>query len=667
MNDFYNSVLNVLKQDDRFFSENGELLRNAVYEAAMKMDSSLIKILYADEITRAKFFTDIDGIAVFDKVGFGWVINNRDFLPDSYTRYKNKIGLVNNKGDYIFTTSDVELVFPYKDCILEFDSTKEDEARKEIFFNTTLATDEIDNLLFPKTFINAERATNEAYSKTKSFDKSENLLIKGNNLLVLHSLNKIYNGQIKLMYWDILYNTKSDQVPYADSFKHSSWLTMMKNRLEVAKQLLKSDGTICLQCDDNEQAYLKILCDEIFGRDKYMTTIVVKMSEPTGFKMKHADIRLPKIKEYILVYKMDYSSKINISRIPKPQWDSEYKTILLNITKSELEFIKELRDSESFSDKDINKANDILKKCEYQSLSKYYKENSISKDEEIKFNFENAWRIFQTVSMPSKTNKENAITTRAKLNQLFYFIISPKKELYVIKGDFDETVDKPRMKVIFADDYLMVNVCDMWSDIKTTGLDNEGVVDLTNGKKPEALLKRIIEIFSNENDIVLDAYLGSGTTAAVAIKSNRKFIGIEQLDSHFEKAKVRLTEVLKGEQSGVSKELNWQGGGSFVCCELAKLNQKYIDEIENADNDETLVSILDKIIKTGFISYKVNPDDIDTNADDFNALSLDDKKSLLMEVIDKNQLYVNYCDIDDETFAIAEEDKVFTKSFYGEV
>lgn len=458
MSDFYNKVLKVLKQDERFFSENGELLRNVVYESAMKMDSNLIKLLYADEMTREKFFTDIDGIAVFDKIGFGWIINNRDFLPDSYTRYKNKIGLVNNKGDYISNSNDVELVFPYKDCLLEFDSTKEGELRKEIFFNTSLAAYEIDNMLFPKIFTNAVRATSEASVKTKRFDKSESLLIKGNNLLVLHSLNKIYNGQIKLMYWDILYNTKSDQVPYADSFKHSSWLTMMKNRLEAAKPLLKSDGIICLQCDDNEQAYLKILCDEIFGRDKYMTTIVVKMSEPTGFKMKHADIRLPKIKEYILVYKMDDSSKINISKIPKPQWDSEYKTILLNITKEELEFIKELRNGESVSDKDINKANEILKKCKYQALSKYYKENFISKQEEIKFNFENAWRIFQTVSMPSKTNKENAIEMREKLNQLFYFIVSPKKELYVIKGDFDETVDKPRMKVIFADDYLMVNV-----------------------------------------------------------------------------------------------------------------------------------------------------------------------------------------------------------------
>lgn len=98
---FYNVVLDVLKQDERFFTDDGQLLRNAVYEAAMQMDARLIKALYDNEGTRKHFFTDIDGIAVFDKIGFGWVINNREFLPDSYTRYKNKIGLVNNRGEYI--------------------------------------------------------------------------------------------------------------------------------------------------------------------------------------------------------------------------------------------------------------------------------------------------------------------------------------------------------------------------------------------------------------------------------------------------------------------------------------------------------------------------------------------------------------------------------------
>lgn len=128
---FYNEVLDVLKSDERFFSDDGQLLRNAVYEAAMQMDTKLIKALYANEETRKHFFTDVDGIAVFDKVGFGWVINNREFLPDSYTRYKNKIGLVNNKGEYISASNDVELVFPYKDCVLEGGQTKEDQKRSE--------------------------------------------------------------------------------------------------------------------------------------------------------------------------------------------------------------------------------------------------------------------------------------------------------------------------------------------------------------------------------------------------------------------------------------------------------------------------------------------------------------------------------------------------------
>lgn len=128
-----------------------------------------------------------------------------------------------------------------------------------------------------------------------------------------------------------------------------------------------------------------------------------------------------------------------------------------------------------------------------------------------------------------------------------------------------------------------------------------------------------------------------------------------------------MKKVIDGEQGGVSDQMNWQGGGSFVYCELAKLNQNYVDAIEKAMTDEELTKLYADILETGFISYKVNPKDIDVNSDDFIKLSIDDKKRLLMELLDKNQLYVNYCDIDDETFDISEEDKAFTKSFYGEV
>ena len=169
MSKFYDTVIEVLKQDERFFTEEGELLRNAVYEASIQMDNKLIKALYENEETHAQFFTDIDGISIFDKVGFGWVINNKQFLTDSFTRSKNKIGLVNSKGNFISSSKDVELVFPYKDCILEGGQTKEDQKRSEIFYNETLAPDEVDRLLYPKVFTNAKRYTADGIEEVQNF------------------------------------------------------------------------------------------------------------------------------------------------------------------------------------------------------------------------------------------------------------------------------------------------------------------------------------------------------------------------------------------------------------------------------------------------------------------------------------------------------------------
>jgi len=193
-NQFYNIVLEVLKQDKRFFTDNGELLRNSVYEAAMQMDSKLIKLLLSNEETKKRFFADVEGVLVFDKVGFGWVINNREFLPDSYTRYKNKIGLVNSRDGYISTSKDVVLVFPYKDCVLEGGQTKEDQKRDEIFYNETLAPDEVDRLLYPKVFMNAKRYTADGVESITEFKDTDNLIIKGNNLLAIASLLKRYEG-----------------------------------------------------------------------------------------------------------------------------------------------------------------------------------------------------------------------------------------------------------------------------------------------------------------------------------------------------------------------------------------------------------------------------------------------------------------------------------------
>ena len=206
MTKFYETVIDVLKQDNRFFTEDGVLLRNAVYEAAMQMDESLISILLGNETTKEQFFKEVAGVFVFDKISFGWVVNNREFLPDSYTRFKNKIGLADENGDMFANTGHVELVFPYKDCVLEGGQTKEDQKRKEVFYNSALAPDEVDRLLYPKVLLNAEKYTSAGVEKVMSIDEKDNLFIRGNNLLALSSLLKKYEGKIKCIYIDPPYN-----------------------------------------------------------------------------------------------------------------------------------------------------------------------------------------------------------------------------------------------------------------------------------------------------------------------------------------------------------------------------------------------------------------------------------------------------------------------------
>lgn len=163
MHNFFDTLVQVLSADKRFFSEDGILLRNKVYECAMRMDADLLGLLLGNDETKKRFFTEVVGTLVFDKIGFGWIINNRQFLPDSYTRFKNRIGLTDGRGDLISASEDVALVFPYKDCILEGGQTKEDQKRDEVFYNDTLAPDEVDRLLYLKVLVDAKKLPYPAF------------------------------------------------------------------------------------------------------------------------------------------------------------------------------------------------------------------------------------------------------------------------------------------------------------------------------------------------------------------------------------------------------------------------------------------------------------------------------------------------------------------------
>lgn len=225
----------------------------------------------------------------------------------------------------------------------------------------------------------------------------------------------------------------------------------------------------------------------------------------------------------------------------------------------------------------------------------------------------------------------------------------------------------------YLDDSKGKVVTNFWSfeDAGHTDEAKKEIVSIFDDKafstpKPERLIMQIIYVATQEGDLVLDYHLGSGTTCAVAHQMRRKYIGIEQMDYIQSLCVERLRYNISGGETNISADAHWQGGGSFVYCELAKLNQAVIEDIEAAADDEALADIYERMMKSGFISYKVNPADIEAAADDYAALSLDDKKRFLMEILDKNLLYVNYCDIDDEEFGISDEDKAFTRSFYRE-
>ncbi len=656
MGNFYETVLAVLKNDDRFFAEDGTFLRNAVYEAAMQMDTALIRLLLGNAETRERFFKDIDGVQVFDKVGFGWVINNRQFLPDSYTRFKNKIGLTDETGNMISTSGKVELVFPYKDCILEGGQTKDDQKRKEIFYNETLAPDEVDRLLFPKVLTGAKRYTADGVEEGITFDEKDNLIIKGNNLLAISSLLKRFEGQVKCIYIDPPYNTGDDSFGYNDNFNHTAWLAFMKNRLLFAKRLLRNNGAIFIHIDHHELGYINVLMDEIFGIENKVQIISVKTASPAGFKTVNPGPI--DVTEYILFYtKKKAEYKFKKGYVPVG-YNKNYNLVVTkqdNVKEWTFKSLKDtvIEDAGFESEKDAKKQYGSSWKIILQHLMGDYAFNHA----------ENVVSI-RDPHKPTDTIKKLMAESKNE-DYVFEYKREDGSSAYIYRGGALAFYSN---KIQEIDGELAVTelLSDFWNHISWAGIAKEGGVKLKNGKKPEKLLKQIFELSTEPGDIVLDYHAGSGTTCAVAHKMGLQYIGCEQLDYGENDMVIRLKNVISGDATGVSKAVGWQGGGSFVCCNLAKQNQNFVDEIESATDDATISDIYSRIIASGFISYKVNPADIDFDGKEFKELSLDDKKRFLMELLDKNLLYVNYCDIDDEEFAISDDDKAFTRSFYKE-
>lgn len=645
----------LLRADSKYCMDDGTLIKNKIVSDALSLNPELLRYLLSHESLKKNFFSELDGILIFDKVKFQQFVMNKSFLPDSYTAYKNKIGLTSEDGRFISESREVVLAWPYKDCMLEGGQTKEDAKRNEVFWSETLAPDEINRLTEPKAFTGFKRYDKEGEHDVDHILSTDNLIIKGNNLLALYSLRKRFANRVKLIYIDPPYNTGDDGFGYNDAFNHSTWLTFMKNRLEVAKELLSEDGAIFMHIDLHELAYISVLADSVFDIENRVQIISVKTATPAGFKTVNPGPI--DVTEYILFYTKNKSA-FNFKKGYVPVgYNVNYNLFIVNPNDKaeEWEFIPikdALLEQMGFtSEKEAKK--------KYGTLWK-----SISKELIQQFAFENASRVVSVRDphKPTATVKELMAKSR-ETDKVISMEREDSETSYFYKGGALAFYSNKLHKI---DGELTVTelLTDFWSHISWAGIANEGGVKLKNGKKPEKLLKQIIELTTEKNDIVLDFFLGCGTTAAVAHKLGRQYIGVEQLDYGNNDSVVRLNNVVRGDGTGVSKAVNWQGGGSFVYCELAKANQQFIESIEAAETHEALMGIWQQMQATGYLNYKINISTIDESAIDFAALSLDDQKRFLMECLDKNMLYIPVNDMESEEYAISEEDKRLTKEFY---
>ena len=622
MQNLLEELTELLQQEQAFISD-GAILKNAVIEAALNMDPRLLELLMKSDTIKAHFFTPVAGALVFDKVNFQDFVSNKAFLPDSYTAFKNRIGLTDGRGDYLSQSQDVVLAWPYKDCVLEGGMTKEDRGRNEVFWNTTLAPDDITRLFEPKVMTGWERWDADAVAEGKAkpvgeVSKDDNLLIKGNNLLALHSLKARYAGKVKLIYIDPPYNTGNDGFRYNDRFNHSAWLTFMRNRLEVAKKLLSRDGAIFVNLDDGEAHYAKVLMDEVFGRDRFVANIVWQKRYAPDARLALSDAH-----EHILCY------AINPDLFGKTR-------NLLDLTDAQTKQFRNPDDDPRGPWKADN-----FTAAGYRPNQMY--EIVLPSGRKVTPPPGRCWRVTRE-GFDSFTERE-----------MMY---------YGPKGD-----GAPSVKRFLSEMDGMVPWT--WWPHTDAGHSQEGKKESQalfgddaafETPKPERLLHRIIHIATDADDWVLDFFSGSGTTPSVAQKMGRRWIAVEQMEYVLDVPGARLKKVIEGEQGGISKTVEWQGGGSFVYAELAASNSAFADRIEAAHDIATLQAIYADIQATGYLRYDVDVSAFDT--DDFATLPLNDAKRVLMDCLDANHLYVNLGSLDDADFAISDEDAAATRSFY---
>lgn len=606
---------------NRYFIEN-EVNKTRVIKDLHNYDEKLLDALLKSDLIKKQFTVEISGVLVLKQENLLELFEADEYWSNSYTKYANKIGLTVN-GSFLDEKNEVVLNFPYKDTILKASMSREDRdiddlRPNEPFLNEVIAQEEIDVLLDKKIFNNVQRYSVSGVEEVSDFDKNDNLMIKGNNLLVLHTIKDKYRGKIQTIYIDPPYNTGGDSFEYNDRFNHSTWLTFMKNRLEIAYELLKDSGSIWINIDQNEAHYLKVLADQVFPNGFVADIAWQKRTSP--------DSRNPlgDAFDHILVFSKNPSEfKRNLNHIPLT-----------------------LKQKSSFKNPD-NDPNGPWVSSDFTAQG--FRPNQV-----------------YTITTPGGKKYTPAKGRCWKNVESEYLRQLEEGRMWFGKSGNGV----PRRKTYLNE--KEGQVAWTWWPHSEAGNNQEAKKesialfgdDHFATPKPERLLQRIIELSSNEGDIILDFFMGSATTQAVAMKMNRRFIGIEQMDYINTISIPRLKKVIEGEQGGISKELNWSGGGSFISLELMDKNNKFINSILEADSSETLKGIFEEMLKVADFEFYIDVKMIESSIWD---LSLDEQKKILIKVLDKNQLYYLLSEIDDSTVkgVLSENDYAFNKKFYN--
>ena len=625
----------VVESFDEQYVAEGLLKKDAIIVDLDNYKPELVEKILTNTILNEAFTEDIASATILKINDIIQMLEVDEYWSNSYTRYTNKIGLATNNR-YLDETTDVVLNFPYKDGILKAGMTKDDVSREdaeESFLNEIVAREEIDVLLDEKIFKNTKKYDKNGSSPVSEIKDTDNLIIKGNNLLALHSLKKRFSGKIKTVFIDPPYyflKTKpTDTFTYNSNFSLSSWLTFLKNRLSIAYQLLSYDGLLFLSMSDEGTHYLKVMMDEIFGIENFIADVTWEARSSVS-----SDGLFSMNSNHILVYAK------NKDAIDK----NDFRLAL---------------DIETF------KYDDNDERGPYRLEP--FDAPKVRKNLQYKITNPNTGDVY----IPPKgrhwrTTKENYERLLADNRIRFGANGTSKPQL---KAYYSEVKMAGKGKASSSIWTIQPNSI-TWRETNTNTSATKHQQELFGEEvftnpKPEELIKRVLELSTNEGDLVLDFFMGSGTTAAVAHKMNRQYIGIEQMD-YIETVSIeRLKKVIDGEQGGISQDVAWSGGGSFIYAELMDKNATFIDAVLNSKHPDELKAIFDNLKSTLDFDFRVDLQEVDQSIwdEDFEM-----QKKILVKIIDKNQLYHNYSEIDDETIKsqLSQSDYDFNKSFYGE-